>query len=119
MGTKRKVWLYGDSMLPNLQSGNAVIIESIKDAKTETKIGDIVSYKSKGFDRNGKHRWYHNLSLNYTCHRIIGKTPTCALIKGDNREYVEKVFYDKINGIVRLPPLPYLRNTKKYSENIK
>ena len=105
MGKIRKVMCYGDSMMPTMPKGGSVIeIESIKDAKTETKIGDIVSYRSKGYDRNGIHRWYHNLSPNYTVHRIIKKEENHAIIKGDNRAFEEIVEYGKIDGIVRLPP---------------
>ena len=105
MGKIRKVRCCGDSMVPTLPKESSVIeIETIKDAKFETKIGDIVSYHSIGFNRNGKHSALKYPFGEEVCHRIIGKSEAFALIKGDNREYVEKVLYKNINGIVRLPP---------------
>ncbi|MEM3215965.1 MAG: S26 family signal peptidase [Candidatus Micrarchaeaceae archaeon] len=90
------VRLYGDSMLPTLKSGITVKIAPIKNCTyIDVEIGEIVTYWSKGFNKDGKHCFW--LQGN-TCHRIIGKTKAYALIKGDNRNYIEKVPYNKING---------------------
>ena len=92
--------LFGNSMFPTLKSGEPVKIIPIRHCTyNDVKVGDIVSYWSSGFNRDGKPRFWHKANV---VHRVIGKTPICALIKGDNREYVEKVFYNKINGKILL-----------------
>ena len=54
----------------------------------DVKIGDIVSYWSEGFSRNGKARFWHMTNV---IHRLYRKH--YALIKGGNRKYTEKVPY--------------------------
>ena len=88
----------GDSMLPAIKSMEKVLVMPISFCtRNDVKVGDIVTYWSIGYNRKGKHRFYHRANV---IHRVIGKTLTCALIKGDNREYIEKVPYYKINGKV-------------------
>ncbi|MEM0201857.1 MAG: hypothetical protein QXR73_01635 [Candidatus Micrarchaeaceae archaeon] len=83
-------------MLPTLKSGVTVKIMPIKNCTyNDVRVGEIVTYWSNGFNKDGKHSFW--LRGN-TCHRIVGKTKAYALIKGDNREYMEKVYYNKING---------------------
>lgn len=89
---------FGDSMLPTIKFMEKVIVKPISFCtRNDVKVGDIVTYWSIGYNRNGKHRFYHRANV---MHRIVGKTLTYALIKGDNREYIEKVPYYKINGKV-------------------
>jgi hypothetical protein len=86
----------GDSMFPTLKYGEIIKIATIKNCTyNDVRIGEIVTYWSNGFNRYGKHRFWHKANV---CHRIVGKTTAYALIKGDNRKYIEKVYYDKING---------------------
>lgn len=95
-----KARVYGDSMLPTLKYGALIEITQIKSCMyDDIKIGDIVSYWSKGFNRKGEPRFWHMANV---IHRVVGKTPTYALIKGDNREYMERVSYSKINGKVKV-----------------
>lgn len=92
--------LFGNSMLPTLKPCQPLTIIQIKHCTYEdVKVGDIVSYWSDGFNSKGNPRFWHKANV---VHRIIGKTSVCALIKGDNIEYVEKVQYNKINGKVKL-----------------
>ncbi len=87
-------------MYPTLKYGELVrIIPISPHTYRDVKVGEIVSYWSKGFNRNGQHRFWHKANV---IHRIVGKTSAIALIKGDNRDYIEKVPYDKINGRVLL-----------------
>lgn len=92
--------VYGDSMFPTLRFGERVKITPILHCTyKDVKVGDIVSYWSEGFNRYGKHRFWHKANV---VHRVVGKALVFALIKGDNRGYIEKVYYDKINGRIDL-----------------
>ena len=87
-------------MFPTLKFAEVVEIIPIEDCtRKDVKVGEIVSYKSKGFNREGKPRFWHRATV---IHRIVGKTKYYALIKGDNRAYIEKVPYDKITGRILL-----------------
>ena len=95
-----KVRVYGDSMQPTLKYRELIEIIPIKNCtRSNVRVGDIVSYWSKGFNREGKPRFWHMANV---IHRVVGKTSTYALIKGDNRKYTEKVLYSKINGTVKV-----------------
>jgi hypothetical protein len=91
---------FGDSMLPTIGRWEHVKIIPIKNCRyKDVRIGEIVCYHSEGFNREGEHHWWHRADV---IHRIVGKTKKLALIKGDNRDYIEKVPYDKIIGRVKL-----------------
>jgi hypothetical protein len=93
-----KIRVCGDSMRPTLKFMDVIEVAPIKDCKyNNVKVGDIVSYHSKGFNREGKPRFWHKATV---IHRVVGKKRNYALIKGDNRGYKEKVSYDEIVGIV-------------------
>jgi hypothetical protein len=95
-----KVMVVGNSMAPMIKRGDFIEIIPIKHCTfKDVRVGDIVSYWSIGFNKEGKHRFWHKGNV---IHRIVNKTSANALIKGDNRAYIEKVPYDKINGKVRL-----------------
>jgi signal peptidase I len=88
--------VFGDSMFPTLKFGERVKFIPIRHCTyNDVKVGEIVSYWSSGFNRDGKPRFWHRANV---VHRVVWKTSAFALIKGDNRDYIEKVLYDKING---------------------
>ena len=85
-------------MLPTIKFKETVIVKPISFCtRSDVKVGDIVTYWSIGYNRKGRHRFYHRANV---MHRIVGKTLTHALIKGDNRKYIEEVPYYMINGKV-------------------
>ncbi len=93
-----RIFVIGDSMLPTFQSRTWLDVLPIENCtKADVEIGDIVTYWSQGYNRKGKHSFWHR---GRCVHRIVGKTDSFALIKGDNRDYIEKVFYEKITGKV-------------------
>jgi len=100
MADVRKIYAIGDSMLPTLpKRGYVDVLFFEKGESKHLKVGDIVVYYSKGFNREGKPSFWHR---GRCLHRIIGMTPEYALIKGDNRNYIEKVKYKDILGVAVL-----------------
>ena len=61
------------------------------------KVGDLVCYRSEGYDEDGK---FNPKKKGNVCHRCIGIEGDIFLIKGDNRDYVEKVPKKDIQGTV-------------------
>jgi hypothetical protein len=61
------------------------------------KVGDLVCYRSEGYDEEGR---FNPKKKGNVCHRCIGIEGDIFLIKGDNRDYVEKVPKKDIQGTV-------------------
>ena len=61
------------------------------------KVGDLVCYRSEGYDEDGR---FDPKKKGIVCHRCIGIEGDIFLIKGDNRDYVEKVPKKDIQGTV-------------------
>ena len=61
------------------------------------KVGDLVCYRSEGYDEDGN---FNPKKKGNVCHRCIGIEGDIFLIKGDNRDYVEKVPKKDIQGTV-------------------
>ena len=75
---------FGSSMLPTIKRGNILHVSPIGYCTyKDVDIGDLVLYWSKGFNSEGKPRFYHR---GYVIRSIVGKTRKYALIKGDNRK---------------------------------
>ena len=80
--------VHGDSMLPNLKDGEAIIVEKCD----KYKIGDIVAFYA-----------IIEKQLKIVVHRVILVRKTYALTKGDNNNFIDpiKVIYDMILGKVK------------------
>ena len=61
------------------------------------KVGDLVCYRSEGYDEEGR---FNPKKKGNVCHRCIGIEGDIFLIKGDNRNYVERVPKKDIQGTV-------------------
>ena len=61
------------------------------------KVGDLVCYRSEGYDEDGR---FNPKKKGNVCHRCIGIEGDIFLIKGDNRNYVERVPKKDIQGTV-------------------
>lgn len=95
---ERKIFCYGDSMLPTLPKRGWVKAHFFEKGEPKNlKIGDIVTYHSKGFTREGKPSFWHRANC---VHRIVKLDEQYAYIKGDNRTYIEKVSLKDIFGII-------------------
>ena len=93
---------WGDSMFPAILFDSCIKIIPIKNCTyNDVKRGEIVCYRSVGYNRDGEQRFWHRANV---IHRVVGKTKKYALIKGDNRRYKEKVPYNKIDGRVIILP---------------
>ena len=68
-----------------------------KSENKNLKNGDIVVYRSKGFNRDGKPSIWHKGKC---VHRIVKLNAAYAMIKGDNRDYVEHVEIKDILGVM-------------------
>ena len=85
-------------MLPTLPNRGWIRVHFFKKGERKNlKIGDIVSYHSRGFTREGKPSFWHRSNC---VHRIIKLDDEYAYIKGDNRMYIEKVKLKDIHGIL-------------------
>lgn len=101
---------FGDSMLPTRGHWDKLKIIPISHCTyKDVKVGEIICYQSRGFNREGEQRFWHRANV---VHRIVGKTQHYALVKGDNRDYVEEIPYNKIRGRVILPN----RDAKRYTK---
>ena len=61
------------------------------------KVGDLVCYRSEGYDEEGR---FNPKKKGNVCHRCIGIEGEIFLIKGDNRNYIERVPKKDIQGTV-------------------
>ena len=61
------------------------------------KVGDLVCYRSEGYDEDGN---FNPKKKGNVCHRCIGIEGDIFLIKGDNRDYVERVPKKDVQGTV-------------------
>ena len=61
------------------------------------KVGDLVCYRSEGYDEEGR---FNPKKKGNVCHRCIGIEGDIFLIKGDNRDYVERVPKKDVQGTV-------------------
>ena len=61
------------------------------------KVGDLVCYRSEGYDEDGR---FNPKKKGNVCHRCIGIEGDIFLIKVDNRDYVERVPKKDIQGTV-------------------
>ena len=61
------------------------------------KVGDLVCYRSEGYDEEGR---FNPKKKGNVCHRCIGIEGDIFLIKGDNRNYIERVPKKDIQGTV-------------------
>ena len=79
----------GDSMVPVIREGNLLIIEAVKNP---LKVGDVPLYKRD--------------TGQYVLHRVVGIKNGKYIMKGDNRDFVERGITDRyiigvLTGIVR------------------
>lgn len=87
-------------MLPTLPKRGLIKVHFFsKTGPKDLKVGDIVVYHSKGFTRDGKPSFWQRGSY---VHRVVKLEGGWAYIKGDNRDYIEKVLIKDIYGIVKL-----------------
>ena len=97
--------VYGDSMEPTLKSGDLIVYQPYEDNQPKHVIpGDLVLYESMGFNRdgtpNGKPGIYVHRIVEILYLKVSGRHEILYLVKGDNRNYTEKIPFRKIRGRV-------------------
>ena len=101
MNKIRYGFFYGTSMMPEFPTfGLSKDIwydkQTRENIKANIQVGDVLLYKSKGYTECGN----LNNMPSLTAHRLVEMDESCAYLKGDNRQFVEEVAYDKIVGKV-------------------
>lgn len=89
---------YGTSMLPELETGDLIVIHP----KENVKLGDIITYKKT---INGK--------TYLITHRVVGKTENGFVTKGDNLQRVdENVKAEEVVGVYlgKIPKIGLMAN---------